>query len=577
MNSRRVTYRTLWLVSRREKKGRQLNLTDSMLLIGTNGAGKSRITKGLAWVLGGEPPKLFRGTWDEQIIGGLSFTVGQAEYLALRHGDMLGLFRGDELLCATRKRSEWHSCLGDALGFYLELQRPSTTTFSRAGIEYLSLPTYIDQDGGWGSGWDSHATLKQFRNWQKPFFELYLGIRPNAFFREKKKVDELSGCVQEKRRAFEAQQAAFDRVEAALPQDVPALAIGQFEDELAQLASAATQAYAKQSRVRAQLLDLISERSRIQTDLKLAGEAYKELVSDVVYMSEMDEGAIECPTCGTRHENSFHGRLALTQDAETMSSLLADLENQAATLGAKESKLRHGLQEVEAELADIDRSTAERKANIALSEVLAAHSRRTLSHAFHEVADSLADELEVLEMQLAEHRGRLKKFEDRSRMKAVAAYYVSEIEALSSKLGVPVHERVVQAKPGQRAGAGGSVFPRANLAVHLASIKTNIQYGDSARLPLVVDTPQQSGQVEDNLLKMIEVATKAVEGEHQVIIATEAVPGGLDLSLYQVIEFRGGALCSEEYESAFEALRKPYGRMKEAASRSELARLPPAS
>lgn len=564
MNSRRVTYKTLWLASRREKKGRELKLSDSMLLVGTNGVGKSRITKGLAWVLGGEPPKFFQTTWDKQLIGALSFTVGRIDYLALRQGDTFGLFRGDDLLCATRKRSEWNSCLGDALGFYLELQRPSSTAFSRAGFEYLSLPTYIDQDGGWGSGWDSHTTLKQFRNWQKPFFELYLGIRPNAFFREKKKVDELNGCVQERRRAFEAQQAAFDRVQAALPHDLPALSISQFEGELAQLASSATRAYRRQSRIRAQLLDLISERDRIQTDLKLAGEAYRELVSDVVYMSEMEEGVIECPTCGTQHQNSFHGRLTLTQDAETMSSLLVELESQAGQLAAKEASLRQGLHQVEIELSDIEKSTAERRANIGLSEVLAAHSRQTLSDAFHEVADTLANEIEILDLKLSDHRSRLKKFDDRSRMKAVSEYYAKEIENLSEKLGVPVHERFEKAKPGQRAGAGGSIFPRANLAVHLASIRTNVAYGDSAQLPLIVDTPQQSGQVENNLLKMIDVATRAVEGLHQVIIATEAIPEGLNRDQYELVEFRDGALRADQYELVMGAIEGALVRVQEA-------------
>jgi len=94
------------------------------------------------------------------------------------------------------------------------------------------------------------------------------------------------------------------------------------------------------------------------------------------------------------------------------------------------------------------------------------------------------------------------------------------------------------------------------LAVHLAMLRSNTEFGDSPQFPFVVDTPQQSGQANENLQLMIETLAKAAGDEHQVILAVEEIPPSTDLSGYDIIHFelKQGVLEQSSYAEVRNAL-----------------------
>ena len=183
--TRRVTFKTLWLVSERDRQARRLELSPTKtLLLGTNGTGKSRITKSVYWVLGCAPQKHPEAGWDPDAVGALEFTFNGAEYLAIRRGKRLGLLTGDgQVLFAEDNMSAWDHGISPFFGYHLELQRHEQGNSAQAGLEYLTLPFYIDQDGSWGVGWETYKNLKQFKNWRAPVFEAFAGLRRMLTFK----------------------------------------------------------------------------------------------------------------------------------------------------------------------------------------------------------------------------------------------------------------------------------------------------------------------------------------------------------------------------------------------------------
>lgn len=564
--NRRVTFKTLWLVSERDRKARRQTFNpNKTLLLGPNGTGKSRVTKNIFWALGCNPEKHSGAGWDPDTVAALEFSYKGNDYLVLRQGKRLGLFSDDgTVLAATDNMAAWESFIAPFFGYHLKLQRPNSTRVSQAGLEYLTLPFYLDQDGSWGASWDTYTNLGQFKNWKPTTFEAFIGLRPNAYFAAKQLKDEIHGRLVEKQKELEAQRAAFSRVHEVLPRNLPSLDMSAFRAELAELGRKALKAQQQQVALRGKLIAMVNLREKVHTELQLAVASQRELVADLTYLSEVPGKVLECPTCGTIHENSFHARLQLSQDSEAMAALVAELNKKATDASGEEAKVRGELRLMGRVLLEVDSLMQERKAKLRLEDVLAAHSKKTLNAAFQRVTADLGSAARKLEDEEDIHSAKLKVFADKARMKEVNTYFTDQLISLSILLNVPSDEQLPKPKPGARAQTGGSSAPRSMLAVHLALLRTNVAYGDSPCFPFVVDTPQQSGQDDKNLSSMIEVLGRSAGDGHQVILAVEKLPDGVDTSGFEVVKFEApkGALHSDAFDAAVKKLAGPLNILK---------------
>ena len=558
--TQQVTFKRLWLVSERDGAARKIFLdSQKILLLGTNGTGKSRVSKNIFWALGCEPPKRNAGAWDPDAIAALEFSLGQRTLVAIRAGRAQGLFDSEgRMLFGSSNHAAWSNFASQLFGYRLKLQRPGGTAYHLAGLDYLTVPFYIDQDGSWGASWATFTNLGQFSSWKNPVFASFTGQRPNAYLEAKQRRNEAIGRLTTSKKELDAQRKAFRRVRETLPKNLPSLDLTTFRAELVKLASSAKRVQQRQVRVRAALLALVNGRQQVQAELKLAVGSHQELEKDLTYLSNIpDSTDIECPTCGTFHRTSFHARLALITDADSMAALVAELNKQLDGVRKREVEIRQELREIEKEVLNFEKLSQEKKARLKLDEVLASHSKRTLDRAFREVSQTLTHKVDELQEEVEELNEIVKTFEDKTRLKEVSYYYAAKLRHLSEALKIPEDERVDETKLGSRPASGGSSGPRATLAVHLALLATNVQYGDSVRLPFVVDTPQQSGQDENNLRRMIDVMQQHASENHQLLLAIERLPAQTDISSFHVIPFPKGErlLRKTEFGDAVGALR----------------------
>ncbi|MBB3342454.1 hypothetical protein [Luteimonas sp. RC10] len=556
--NRNVTFKTLYLLSQRDKRARKLDLEPKTLLLGTNGMGKSRITKNLFWALGCLPPKKDRGAWDTNAIAALAFTYEGQEYVALRHGKRLGLFKDGALQFFTERVGTWDLHMAQLFGYRLHLTRHGGGS-GQASMEHLMVPFYLDQDGSWSTKWATFDGLSKFKSWPKPTLESFIGLKPNAWFEAKQYQEEASAMATEKRRELEAQSNAFEQVQKALPADLPRIDPQSFHEELVRLGTRAAEAYELQVTSRAKLLNLVSQREQLRSELKLAGAAQRELEADIAYLSDLPEGPVECPTCGVHHKNSFHARLTLSVDADTMGAVVQELHGQREALRSEEAALRQLLADVSQRLDSYAQESSNRKADLQLSDLLATESRRTLDVAFRQAAEPLQEALDKLVLRESAFKEQLKKLEDKHRKATVETFYAGRVSSYSSQLNIPLAEQATKVKVGDRDGAGGSYAARAVLALHLALIDTNVEHGDTPFFPFVMDTPQQSGQDAANLRNMIETAAAAAGQHHQLLFAIETLPDGTDVTGFKVIDFKEpqGSLREMDFALVADFLRTP--------------------
>jgi hypothetical protein len=569
--SRRVIFKTLWLASERDLAGRKQHLQSKNLLLGSNATGKSRIIKNLFWAFGCDPVNRNQGEWDPDAIAAVEFEFNSIVYMVLRDGNRLGMFSegGGSLLFSAENMRAWASFTSSFFGYSLNLKRPSSTSYSRAGVEYLTLPFYLDQDGSWGTEWNTYAHLKQFSSWKTEVFEAFTGLWPNAYFDAKRRHEEVSAKIREKLAEKEAQRQAFKSVKEILPKNLPSLDLSTFRRQLADIGQKAVKVQKEQVKLRGQLLAAVNLRATLEAELALARNAQKELMADISYLAEVPSKSLECPTCGTVHEKSFHARLELAQDSESTAELVAELSRKLVSTREEESSIRGDMRKMAIALAEIDSISQERKTRLRLDEVLASHSKKTLDVAFRRVSDDANEALNVLGIKEANLAVQVRKFKDKTRQDEIREYFSSQVASLSSALNVPAQEQLRGAKPGGRAQAGGSGAPRSILAIHLALLRCNERYGDTAMFPFVVDTPQQSGQDFDNLKRMIEIAGESASQDHQVILAVETLPSKVNVDSFNIIEFDLGhrALERESYNEVVSKLRSPLSLMRDSINK----------
>lgn len=569
--NRHVNFRTLWLVSEFQQKAKKQTFNRKRtILFGPNGTGKSRITKNLFWTLGCSPEKHIGGGWDPNTIGALEFEYGGDTYLVVRQNKLLGLFDANRnLLKFADTMGNWDRIMADLFGYQLLLQRPGANArHSRAGIDYLTLPFYIDQDGSWGPKWSTFTTLSQFKNWQKTVFESFIGLRPNAYFFAHQLWQEASTQLRDRQSNMDTQRMAFQRVRDILPRNVPVLDTGKFESELAFLAQKAQQLQQEQAEIRAKLVVAVNLREKLNSELQLAVSAHRSLTDDLSFLSEQSDAGVECPTCGTLHTSSFHARLQLTQDAQSLSLLINELRHEKGKALARHSTLLSKLNGINEQIRALNSDMQEQQTNLKAEDLLlAAHSVRTLDNAFESVTADLAEEINSLAAKEDKLKADYKKFEDRVRQKEVNKYFSDSVTSFSVRLNIPVEEQIGKAKPGHRGQVGGSSGPRSLLAVHLAMLRSNAEYGDTPFFPFVVDTPQQSGQDPVNLASMIQILGRSVGENHQVILAVEMLPEGVDTAEFEIVDLKvkRGLLNENDFKAAA-FLAQPLRAMKDAVA-----------
>ncbi|BBU30226.1 hypothetical protein BTHE68_39600 [Burkholderia sp. THE68] len=565
--TRLVTFKKLWLASERDKRGRELSFGQKTLLLGPNHTGKSRICKSLYWSLGCEPQSLVSGNWDPATVGLLEFSFAEETYFALRKGRAMGLFSSQKrLLFATDRNSEWVERTAKLFGFHLKLPRPGGAAYGQAGLDYMSLPFYVDQDGSWGADWTTYDNLGQFSRWKEPVFATLTGSRPSAYLIAKQKKEEIDRRFRTKEADLAAQKEAFLRVRESLPKATPSLDISAFRAELVELAKSAQAAQAEQMKARERLIVVTGERQSLESKLKLATAAQHDLGGDFEYLSAVpDDTKIECPTCGVLHTTSFHARLSLGQDLEEMNELVAQLSDNLDACKLKESELRQTLRNIERHVEKYEQALSSGRSRTRLDEVLSAHSKRTLDEAFSKVESTLGTEVAALRKEQAAADVAVKRYDDKHRKADVSKFYSAELRRLSDLLNIPTSERIEDTGIGKRPKAGGSSGRRAILAVHLALVACNFEKGDLPLLPVIIDTLQQSGQDDPNLGRMFNIAADHIGERQQLFIAMERLPAeaivdGFDV---QTFETQQGLLRSDQFNKVALTIRPMLGAVRE--------------
>jgi len=523
-----LRFKQLLLLSDSQKSANQFKFEKRFNLItaSDNSVGKSTLAKLLFWSLGCEPE--LDSTWKSTDCKTLlQFTVGDDEYSVMRYGNIIHFKENNApIVKYTSIGGDYSRKLAEIVNFKVLL--PSRGDESELMIPppaYYFLPFYIDQKRGWSKAWESFDKLEQFGNWKRTVIKYHIGyLSPKHFdleqeiYERKKRINQLNEDIQKIGYALEVVSGHVPNVEITIKEEEFQAMTLEIQNELLQLSQ-------KQEAFLDELSALTSDQTYLEHQKSIAEHLIKELDEDYIFSAEnIEADEIECPLCGTIHENSLVNRASILADKQQAENQLQAIKKKLLAVSKKISKTKQASNEIKTKINQINDKYAitESKQEIPLHSIIESFAYKSINRNINNTRkeilsaiDSAKDEQKELKK---EQSGLLtkedKKKIDESFMNLLTTYIkLLDAEGINlSAIKTPLdYNKIIKE-------GGAAENTRGVLAYYLSIFSLIDLHGNEIQAPLVIDTPNQQEQSGKNYENIVKLITTKIPKQEQVII-----------------------------------------------------------
>jgi hypothetical protein len=510
---RKLILEKIIIISHSTKSARQFEFGKNLTLITAddgNSVGKSTLAKMIFWSFGCDP--IFSNVWKELDCSSIiTFSIEGEFYSIHRYKNDMSFRKHGELLNVFSKiTGEYSEKFADLVGFDVLLPKKNSFNLEVPPPAYYFLPFYIDQKRTWVKPWDSFLNLQQYSRWAQPVISFHSGLVSKEHFiveeniyEVKAQVDEVNNNINELNSAVVILKSNLEQQEHKADSETLSNTIIECE-ELIKLD-----------------LDMVSNCKidiiGIESQIKLAGSIILELDKDYVFSVEnMNEGSVECPTCGTIHENSIAHRSSILIDKEVA-------ERQLVLLIKEKQQLQNSLNE-------LNRTRSDNKEKL-LSAQLAFEASN--SKAFSDFATANVDKqikviVEKKSTDLATKKLKesgLKKTQreliTKEKKETIKVDFANSFFKYITKLKVNIDASLIKSPLDYNKiyeVGGAAEDARAVLGYYLALYEHIENHCQEVIPPLVIDTPNQQEQSTENYNKIVEALSRGVTDNKQYII-----------------------------------------------------------
>lgn len=564
---RTLKFKTLTLLSDIEKSGAQFKFEKSKILItgNDNSVGKSTLAKLLPWTLGGEPH--FDQTWtalDCRAI--LEVTVGDEAYTFHRYKNQISVTMPDGGSSLYPKISGSYATFFQKFTeFHILLPNRKTGTLEVPPPSFYLLPFYVDQKRSWSKAWDAFDKLGQYSRWQNTIVKFHTGYIGKEYFDLETEIATEVAVVKEIESQNRKIDDAFLVVNKHAVVDTLASTSVDFTEQLEKLRNEASSLQDLEQSKFSAFRELESARSNLVAQLQLVVRAIQELEADYQFSVEMIEGdCLECPLCGTVHDNSLVNRTNLLIDQQKTVELreqltfdLSIVEKRLATEAQELADVRTKIDNLTKKVVELRTSSPDGESlftNIAMKTV-------------HEKVSTVIDRNSV---QASKHRETIKsqksvqrKLLSKKDRESLDTFFQQTIGSYFEKLiirDVPLNGIDTPLDYSKIFGAGGAADgARAILAYYLTILKMILRSKQEMVFPLVIDTPNQQEQSDKNYDKIVKYLDSEISSKTQVVLCAMENP---HLSEYkkecQVISLKKDKLLNKNLYLELEPLFKKF-------------------
>lgn len=540
---RSFLFEDIWILSRKDKRAKVVTFKSGKnLILGRNHTGKSSLIKSLFITLGARPTGDLQG-WDEDTLTKVGFSIDGRRYAAMHQAGTRALFDANgQALTVAQNHASWSEAFASATGFNLPLVDKSSKTVL-ADPRCFFMPFYINQDGSWMAEWDTFTGIQQYKAPIASILEYFTGVKPPEYYAAKAKRDAQQTVIEELRREKASLDKARERVSKSLSMSGPKVDPKNFEAEIILLTTEINELNRKQEALRDQAVKERELLASIQLQNRLAEEALSIYERDSAFIRSESRDAIVCPVCNAEHENSFLDLLTYAEDARSLRDITVRLHSDANEVESQLSKTQEKIHELSTHYRKVADLLATRKGDMQFTHVVDSMGAERAFAAFEQ-------EREVLEKELSERiliqerlSAEMYKVTDRARSQTILKSFREAYSSALIALNLPATD-TGKARLISRPKLSGSGGPRSVLAYYAALWANCYDQMGSFHVPLVVDSPNQQGQDDINLPKIIEFICEKLPQHAQLILGSEI---DTELSFDQKIEL------SDQYRLLSEA------------------------
>ena len=525
-----LKFKRLVLVSDTTKSANQFEFQKRFNLITgkNNSIGKSSLVKNLFWALGCEPD--FDETWKSfDCKALLEFTILDKEFKLLRVNNSISISSDDGI---TYKRfnkitGEFSRLFAGLVHFKAKLhsrgEEPSLDTPPPA---YYFLPFYIDQLRSWTTPWDSFQNLQQYARWKQPIVKYHTGYLLPEHFEIEEDIFEYEAEKKSANEEIKRINTTISIVEKYIPKSNLAISSEEFEEITAEAKEELGALAKEQELLLNQITQAQSSRYHLKNQLSIAKKAVQEIENDYQFSVEYIEGdEVECPLCGTTHDNSLVSRASILSDKQQAEDQAENLNIEVKKLNEILENLEPRSQEIRNQIAEINKKY-DRKHNdensFNLTDIIDSFASqsvqrnveetKTEKEAFYKKNSDLQKELKVKQRKL------LSTKEKQELSDMFTGNLVNYLMKLNAK-GVNLNKVKHPTDYNKLFGSGGAAEGTRAVLAYQMSIFQQIYYSDNEiPAPLVIDTPNQQEQADQNYDHIINLIMNDTPQESQVIL-----------------------------------------------------------
>ncbi|PQQ44553.1 hypothetical protein [Bacillus thuringiensis] len=532
----RLILKKLIVISESEKKSRAIEFKKGLnIIIGKNKTGKSSLIKSIFFTFGCEVK--FEDEWknliDKYI---LYFQYGHNYFCILRINRFYKLCKTNEeftnyqLIIETKSFHDYSKELMKILGVSMDC-------LTKNGVPITITPPllfrfqYIDQDKGWEKIGQSFTNMQYIKDWDSNTNKYVVGFLNEKYYKTKKERDIIKTDI-----------TNYD------------IKINHFEEFIGDLTTSINNSNTKDpfdkndykryfenrelsqrlvnemDSIEKEILEIVERLSKIKNkryekalELNFIKENVKELEADHKFAIHEDSD-LKCPFCGSIHENSLENRIEIVKDIQSGSELVSILRSEIKELDSQIHKLNTRKNKLKLNYKSLKKNIEEVKENISIIKHYQNQGKIEMINSSIQqkeknilTRDNKYDQKLKLDDQLNQLKSPTRRKEISQELKSYCLGVYNVLNIPSSFIKLRDFVQVLQKT--------GSDNPRMIYAYHIALYLYNLHREYSPFNFLVIDTPNQQGQDEENL-KSIDATLGILDSESgQVIIGTERETG----------------------------------------------------
>ncbi len=513
-------FENIWLLSHKDQRARAIQFhPNKNLIVGRNHTGKSSLIKTLFRTLGARPQGKLE-QWDDNTISVVGFIIDQKRFRAIHQRGHRALFdEYSNLLAATSNHEEWTEAFANVVGFNLVLTDKKSETV-RADPRCFFLPFYINQDGSWQAKWDTFTGLQQYREPIGAILEYFSGIKPPEYYEQDSKRTQSQRALEDLQREHRFLEKARERFSKSMSLSGPKVQPDNFKYEIAHLATEVTELNRQQEKLRDNAVREQELLSNIHLQIQLAVDALATYESDASYLQNEPREKLTCPTCGAEHAESFLELLNYAEDARVLRELVARLRGDATKAAEQYRKTQTQLRELESNYQRVADILEIRRGELKFGDVVNSMGAESAFSAFEIESAALKLDIDQRLSEIETLTSRLKELTNPNRSKEILNSFREAYASALISLNLPPIE-TSKLRLTSRPALSGSGGPRSILAYYGALWRTCLGKYASFSIPLVVDSPNQQGQDDINLPKVLKFIANDLPTGTQIIVGTE--------------------------------------------------------